>query len=474
MIPEQPPRRITLSDAHPLAQLLAGMPVHLVNLETVTSEYRGIVDAVVNANGEGRMGAFQRVIADRPDREALEQAILAVDPTKVPSTEAPAEPRYRFLSAERMKTLPPPVPVVRDFLFRDTVAAFTGAHATFKTFAALDLVLSIPADLPYLGRAVTPGHTVYIAGEGTAGLGMRIRAWEQERGQPAPDTCHFLTEVPQLTDQRDLADLLSAIALLPAKPVLVVIDTLARAMVGKEENSSRDMGLLVAAADAIRRATGACVLFLHHVNRIAGQIRGHTSLPGGLDTIVKFEREGQGSLVAVSCEKQKDISEFESFTLVRTIVLLPTGQTSVVLDRADASATAIATAEVRTLTVLKESFGQLGATDTQWQEMAEAGGVPRRTYYMDKKRLVDLRLVVADREGRGARFWPRDEAPEALVQGAKSVQVSAPAPSPSVGARCNHSLSDCTLHLADCDSGTDAEPSSLAGTNGSEDEGVPW
>jgi RecA-family ATPase len=71
--------------------------------------------------------------------------------------------------------------------------------------------------------------------------------------------------------------------------VLAVVDTLARCFVGGEENSARDMGRFVAAADRLRTATGAAALLLHHVSRHGGAIRGSTALPGALDTGIAVE-----------------------------------------------------------------------------------------------------------------------------------------------------------------------------------------
>ena len=48
------------------------------------------------------------------------------------------------------------------------------------------------------------------------------------------------------------------------EPKLIIFDTLARCMVGGDENSPLDMGRAVAAADRVRVETGAAVLLVHH------------------------------------------------------------------------------------------------------------------------------------------------------------------------------------------------------------------
>ena len=65
-----------------------------------------------------------------------------------------------------------------------------------------------------------------------------------------------------------------------SKPLrLIVIDTLARAIAGGDENKSESMGQLVVHADAIRKETGAHVLFVHHSGKDQARgARGHSSL----------------------------------------------------------------------------------------------------------------------------------------------------------------------------------------------------
>jgi hypothetical protein len=72
---------------------------------------------------------------------------------------------------------------------------------------------------------------------------------------------------------------------LPSKPVLIVVDTLARAMKGGDENSAQDMGALNDAMSALIEATGACVLLIHHSGKNKGAgARGSSALLGAIDT----------------------------------------------------------------------------------------------------------------------------------------------------------------------------------------------
>src|SRR4051812_18886432 len=69
---------------------------------------------------------------------------------------------------------------------------------------------------------------------------------------------------------------------------MVVIDTLFRALAGGNENACEDMGTVVANADRIRAATGACVLMIHQCGKDAVRgMRGHSSLKAATDSEIE-------------------------------------------------------------------------------------------------------------------------------------------------------------------------------------------
>ena len=69
--------------------------------------------------------------------------------------------------------------------------------------------------------------------------------------------------------------------------VLIVIDTISRALCGGDENSSKDMGAIVYATSVLQERTGAHIQWLHHVPLDGGErMRGHGALLGALDTTV--------------------------------------------------------------------------------------------------------------------------------------------------------------------------------------------
>jgi hypothetical protein len=176
----------------------------------------------------------------------------------------------------------------------------------------LDMAGSISAGRPWQGREVQQGDVVMIVAEGRAGIGKRIKAYRQKHGPFG--RLHVLPRPVQAKDVKAWRVLVAACERLA--PVFVVIDTQHRVTVGLEENSSTDMGYYIAAVGAIKRATGACVLTLHHTGRKGGDARGSSALDGAQDTELTIVPDPQDKMhVKLLMSKQKDVEEGEPIDL---------------------------------------------------------------------------------------------------------------------------------------------------------------
>jgi hypothetical protein len=101
------------------------------------------------------------------------------------------------------------------------------------------------------------------------------------------------------------------------KVVLIVIDTLSRALHGGDENSSKDMGSIVAATSLLRSETAAHILWVHHIPIDgAERLRGHGALLGAMDTTISVVKQADGVRTA-TVAKSNDSEEGEgvAFTL---------------------------------------------------------------------------------------------------------------------------------------------------------------
>lgn len=79
-----------------------------------------------------------------------------------------------------------------------------------------------------------------------------------------------MSMVDELTEGSDVEKIINSIEqeFGGVVPKMIVIDTLARSFVGKDENSATDMGLFVRNIDLIRERFDCTVLAVHHPVRI--------------------------------------------------------------------------------------------------------------------------------------------------------------------------------------------------------------
>lgn len=200
--------------------------------------------------------------------------------------------------------LPEPEPLIADTLDLRTVALLAGAPASRKSFVALDWCASVATGTRWQGREVRQGRVLYIAGEGAYGLGRRLEAWEVTRGAKIPDPdLVVLPEPVQLSQGAEVDRLVEYVE--RERFTLVVVDTLARASVGVDENSAEGMGRVIHAVERVKRATASgTVLLVHHTGKDGRSVRGSGALEGAADAVYRtFLLDGVTRLVRT---KRKD------------------------------------------------------------------------------------------------------------------------------------------------------------------------
>jgi DNA-binding MarR family transcriptional regulator len=204
----------------------------------------------------------------------------------------------QLYSIEDLRNLPPVSWLIDRLLVARAFVVLYGPSGVGKSFFALDLALTVAAGTPWLdGSATTAGWVLYIAAEGSAGLTKRIDAWTAAREIPEPDRIRFLPDAVNLLDPRSVASAELTIAAMPEPPALIAIDTLARTLIGGDENSARDVGLFIAAVDQLRAAAGGCTaLIVHHTGKKGDDERGSSALRGAADQMLALTHDTGGSL----------------------------------------------------------------------------------------------------------------------------------------------------------------------------------
>ena len=305
----------------------------------------------------------------------------------------PTDNRYQLIDDVELEQQAPVVWTVEGILPAGCLGALVGPADRFKSFAGGDFSASVQTGQLCFERFPTKqGQTVYILGEGRGRYGLRTKAWKAHRGIDGGIGIKFLPHPVQLMDPGETSKLLEAIERLPEPPALVVVDTVARCMVGGEENSAKDFGLFIAGADRIRLATGAAVLLIHHAGK-DGKTRGSSALPGALD--VHMLADADGDFVTITCDKMKDAERFQPIRLRRRVIQFEDGTSSLVLVPIDGEVQPKGVgdlpASVRTL------VHALRSGPARAKELLTKSALADRTFYTaaDKAKAWDLVTVVS-------------------------------------------------------------------------------
>lgn len=191
-----------------------------------------------------------------------------------------------------------------------TMAVTYGDSNTGKTYVKLDQAFHIAAGLDWNGHKVKQGGVVYVAAEGGRGFSRRVAAFKVKYKVEELPFAIVPCAVDLFSENGDTAKMVKLIRQVEAdfgqKCVLIVVDTLARAMAGGDENTSADMGKFVRNCDRLREAIGATVNIIHHTGKDKAKgARGSSALRAATDTEIEID---VGKLAVT---KQRDMAKGE-------------------------------------------------------------------------------------------------------------------------------------------------------------------
>jgi len=181
-----------------------------------------------------------------------------------------------------------------------------------------DMGLHVAAGREWHGRPVTRGAVLYVALERKKVVERRAIAFRIKHG---------LLDLPfaivgGVYDFRhpataaQIADICRQVETETAeRMVLIIIDTVSRALAGGDENSPKDMGALVTTIAQLQERTKAHVLLVHHIPHDSERLRGHGSLLGAVDTTVAVANSGSVRSAKVVKANDSEEGESVSFTI---------------------------------------------------------------------------------------------------------------------------------------------------------------
>lgn len=220
---------------------------------------------------------------------------------------------------------------VEDLLSDGAASVIYGASNSGKTFFALDLGAHVATGRSWNGKEVERGAVIYIALEGEQGAKNRIKAMKKKELLPdnAPFyLCFSPVNLLDPTHPEEIKRMIEKVAEKAEMSVrLVIIDTLARAMAGGDENAGKDMGAAVKTVDFIRKATMAHISIIHHCGKDAAKgARGHSSLRAAIDTEIEITHPPADKYRTATVVKQRDLGIMPPLAFSLEVVEVGTNQ----------------------------------------------------------------------------------------------------------------------------------------------------
>lgn len=215
------------------------------------------------------------------DAQALADAVrkerIRVQAREIVAAERlPAAPPLEDLVVwdDNLESIPPPQMAVPALIPERAVGWIGGPSGSYKSFVAVSLGLSLAYGAPALeSRTFTPkrGHKVlYVAGEGSSGVGLRSRAMRHRAGITRTGRFGIYPYALDLGSPRDV-ERLAAFAL-KHEIDFIVVDTWRQSTPGVNEIDNTDVGVILRRLLAMRDEHGISALLVDHTNKTAGAL----------------------------------------------------------------------------------------------------------------------------------------------------------------------------------------------------------
>ena len=216
--------------------------------------------------------------------------------------------RFRLVPIDEITQRNPPEWLVDELLPKTDLAMIYGAPSSGKSFVALDLAFSVAHGFTWFNRKTEAGSVVWIAAEAAGAMRNRARAYAQARGiDPATTDLHVVEQTLSLMSQDDVTALTDV--LIQAMPKLIIVDTLAAASGGANENSGEDMNVVLTNCRKIHEETGALILLIHHSGKDASRgARGWSGLHAAVraEFTVTHNADGDSPIRVLTVTKQNE------------------------------------------------------------------------------------------------------------------------------------------------------------------------
>ena len=212
--------------------------------------------------------------------------------------------RFRVIPAAEFAKGERPQWYIKGLLPKAGLAMIYGEPGAGKSFFVLDIICAIARGMDWWGLKVQQGSVVYIAAEGVGGVRNRLNAYANHYNISLDELpIGIICDAPDL--RSDDYKLLAQQIINFSGAAIIVVDTLAQASPGANENVSEDMGQVINRCKLLHEMTGALVLLIHHSGKDAARgSRGWSGIKGALDAEIEVTQDKNGRKARVT--KQKD------------------------------------------------------------------------------------------------------------------------------------------------------------------------
>lgn len=259
-----------------------------------------------NSDREVTFATVLKMAKDRDDPSTLSDDPITLD-TSTPSTS-------RFQTADELLQagIKPPQWIIKGMLERDSLAMMYGQSGGGKSYVALRMATAIARGTTFHNHATKQGTVVYMCGEGYRGVLARLKAIMLHDHVDTLGNLYLTNRITDFSSADDIKATVKEIKDAGIEPDFVIIDTLARASGGLDENSTSDMNKFVKACDFMRKKlNGASILPVHHTGKGDKTVaRGSSVLRAAMDVEIMVEPVEGG--ITVASTKAKDGEPFET------------------------------------------------------------------------------------------------------------------------------------------------------------------
>jgi hypothetical protein len=266
-----------------------------------------------------------QIAADFPAMPAPPVMTVSMPPGVVTVEPAPAHRRGLVaITREESYAKPPPSFLLDNVLPYKGVVNLYGPSGAGKTFLVLDLIYHLMSgSTEWFANKIydRPKGILYIVLEDVNGVTNRGKAWEQHHGVE-PENIYFVeNQTVNLSNTESVDDIIECALATVGNGCMVIFDTQAQAVVGTDEQSAKDMGLVYSNLHKISRAIdGLCVTIAHSGKDDSKGVRGSSAQYAACDVVIGVKEHGGARVWAVEKSKLDVGGHPGHFTLERTVI----------------------------------------------------------------------------------------------------------------------------------------------------------